>query len=100
MIRDIIKMGHPHLMCPAVRVEPHEFNTPELETMIQDMIDTLKDSQGVGIAANQIDITKRIVIIGFEDNSRYPDEKPIPTTALINPTFIPLADEIAEGWEG
>lgn len=100
MIRNVIKMGHPHLMQPAARVEADEFNTPELEAMIQDMIDTLKDSKGVGIAANQVDITKRIVVIGFEDNSRYPDEKPIPITALINPMFTPISDEMAEGWEG
>lgn len=100
MIRNVIKMGHPHLMRPAARVEPHDFNTPELENMIQDMIDTLKDSKGVGIAANQVNITKRIIIIGFEDNSRYPDEKPIPITALINPILTPLSDEMIEGWEG
>ena len=100
MIRSVIKMGHPHLMQPAARVEQNEFNTPKLKSMIQDMIDTLKDSKGVGIAANQVDITKRIVIIGFEDNARYPDEKPIPIKALINPVFTPLSDEMTEGWEG
>ena len=100
MIRNVIKMGHPSLMTPTTLVQQHEFKTPELTAAIQDMTDTLKHSKGVGIAANQVNITKRIMIIGFNDNSRYPNEKPLPITALINPHFIPLTSEMNEGWEG
>ncbi|MCF6766148.1 peptide deformylase [Thiotrichales bacterium 19S3-7] len=68
--------------------------------IINKLIITMKESKGVGIAAPQIGILKRIIIFGFGDNSRYPNEEIIPITPLINPEFKPLSDETEIGIEG
>ena len=60
----------------------------------------MQAEDGVGIAAPQIGVSLQVVIFGFEQNPRYPDEDGVPQTILINPEIIPLGEEIAEGWEG
>jgi peptide deformylase len=60
----------------------------------------MKQEGGVGIAAPQIGVNKRMVIFGFESSARYPNEKPVPFTVLINPVIEYLSDETADGWEG
>lgn len=97
-IKTLLKMGDPKLFEVSEPVE--KFNNPELNELIQDMLDTKEASGGVGIAAPQIGINKRIMIFGFEGSVRYPNEKPVPLTILINPEIFPLTDEKIEGWEG
>lgn len=97
-VRQVLKMGNPalYLTCEAVQ----EFNTPELTSIITDMFETMADYNGVGLAAPQIGINKRIVIFGLEANTRYPDVEPVPETILINPVISPVGDEQDEAWEG
>jgi len=91
-------MGHPLLLEPAQDVE--EFNTPELDALIQDMFDTMEAANGAGLAANQIGVLQRVVIFGFEDNPRYPNRPPVPLTVLINPVIEPIGDDRESDWEG
>ena len=91
-------MGDSRLWQQAKPVE--SFNTPELHELISDMQDTMHHLDGAGLAAPQIGVGLRLVIFGFEGNSRYPDAGSIPYTVLINPELTPLSDEIEEGWEG
>ncbi|MFQ6022878.1 MAG: peptide deformylase [Acidiferrobacterales bacterium] len=97
-IRRVLKMGDPLLYRKAGPVE--QLNTPELDTLIADMFDTMEALNGAGLAAPQIGVLKRVVIFGFEANPRYPDAEPVPTTVLINPVIEPMGDETEEGWEG
>lgn len=97
-IRPILRLGDPRLFQTANKV--CEFNTPELKNLIEDMFDTMKAEEGVGLAAPQIGIGLRIVIFGFESNPRYPDTNPVPKTILINPEITPLNNEKEDGWEG
>jgi len=55
---------------------------------------------GVGLAAPQIGIDLQLVIFGFEQIERYPDAPPVPRTILLNPTIMPLSEDMEEGWEG
>jgi peptide deformylase len=55
---------------------------------------------GAGLAAPQIGVGLRVVIFGFEENPRYPEEDAVPFTVLINPRLTPLTDAQDEGWEG
>lgn len=96
--RAIVKMGNAQLATPSLPVT--EFATPALRTLIADLEDTMKVKGGVGIAAPQVGVNRRIVIFGFEKSERYPDAKPIPFTVLINPVITPLSEEMEEGWEG
>lgn len=97
-IREILKMGHPTLLEVAKPVE--KFNTPELDSIIEDMIDTMKENDGAGLAAPQIGLGMQLVIFGFDSNERYPEADQVPFTVLINPEITPIGDEEEDGWEG
>lgn len=98
MIRDILKMGDPRLLRVARPVE--DLADPGLATIIADLYETMHAAKGVGLAAPQVGIDLRLLIFGFETNARYPDEKPVPVTTLINPWLEILSDETEDGWEG
>lgn len=97
-VREILKMGDPRLLRVAEPVR--EFGTPEMETLIADMFDTMHAANGAGLAAPQIGVNLQLVIYGFKDNQRYPDAPPVPETVLINPVLTPLSDEVDEQFEG
>ena len=97
-IREILKMGHPTLLEVAKPVE--KFNTPELDSIIEDMIDTMRENDGAGLAAPQIGLGMQLVIFGFDSNERYPEADQVPFTVLINPVITPIGDEEEDGWEG
>jgi len=98
MIRDVLRMGDSRLLRVAQAVQT--FKTSELETLIADMLDTMRHLDGVGLAAPQIGVDLRLVIFGFEASERYPDAPAVPFTVLINPVLEPLSPEEEEGWEG
>jgi len=99
-VRSILKMGEPLLLQEAALVPVEKISSPEIQNIIQDMLDTMKAANGAGLAAPQIGIPLQIVVFGFESNSRYPNEAPIPQTILINPTITPLENTQEDGWEG
>ena len=98
MIRDVLRMGDPRLLQPSEPVA--RFGTRELETLLQDMRDTMAAHNGAGLAAPQIGVPLRVVIFGVEFNPRYPDAEPVPYTELVNPVLAPVGDEQEDGWEG
>jgi peptide deformylase len=98
MIRDVLRMGDPRLWQKSVPVS--QFNTKELNELLQDMRDTMGHLNGAGLAAPQIAVPLRVVIFGVTSNPRYPDIEPVPDTVLINPLLSPISDEVEEGWEG
>jgi peptide deformylase len=91
-------MGDPRLL--AVSEEVAAFGTQELAGLLADMRDTMLHLNGAGLAAPQIGVNLRVVIFGVEANPRYPDAEGVPYTVLINPTLMPLSEEIEDGWEG
>jgi peptide deformylase len=97
-VRTVLRMGNPVLAQRAAEVQ--QFDTPELQSLLQDMRDTMAALNGAGLAAPQIGVSLRVVIFGFEGNERYPDAPPVPYTELINPVLTPLSDDVEEGWEG
>lgn len=97
-VKETLKMGHPLLLQVAETVT--DFNTPELDGLIEDMYDTMAALNGAGLAAPQIGVSKRVVIFWVESNPRYPDIEAVPNTVLINPSIEVLTDEKEAGWEG
>jgi peptide deformylase len=97
-IRPVLKMGDPRLLVPAEPVR--EFGTVALETLVQDMHDTMTALDGAGLAAPQIGVGLQVVIFGLQRNPRYPDAGEVPYTVLVNPVLTPLHPEMEEGWEG
>lgn len=97
-IKSVVKMGNQKLATPSIPVT--DFSDVALQGIVSDMLDTMQDKGGVGIAAPQIGHNLRIIMFGFESNERYPNEKPVPFTTLINPVIEILSDELIDGWEG
>jgi peptide deformylase len=94
----IIKMGNKQLSTPSESISA--FKTPELKELLENMSDTLQEKAGVGIAAPQIGVNKRVIMFGFNYNARYPNEEPVAHTVLINPGFEILDHNLVDGWEG
>ena len=97
-VRPVLRMGDPRLLRVSRRVE--SFDAPELQTLIEDMQDTMRALNGAGLAAPQLGVDLQVVIFGLESNPRYPDAEPVPQTVLINPELTPVGEEMEEGWEG
>jgi peptide deformylase len=96
----IAKMGNPVLRSRAVEVgEP---TAPWVRTLVEDMLETMEDAGGTGIAAPQVHAPHRIVVfrVAGERASDLPGDGDQPLTVLINPVIEPVGDEIALGWEG
>src|SRR5438045_698968 len=78
MIREIVTIGHPVLREPTRPVTAEELAGPEMQQLIDDLIDTMRHANGAGIAANQIGEGVRITVIEVEHNPRYPYKPRIP----------------------
>lgn len=91
-------MGDPRLLQTSAEV--NSFGTHELDSLIQDLRDTMAYQNGAGLAAPQIGVPLRVVIFGVTNNPRYPHAEAVPETVLINPRLTPLADDLEDGWEG
>ena len=89
MIREVLRMGDPRLLQKALPVE--SFKSAELDSLLQDMRDTMAHLNGAGLAAPQIGVGLRVVIFGVSANPRYPGVEPIALTTLVNPrlTAVP-----------
>ena len=98
MIREVLRMGDPRLWQASRAVE--RFGTPELETLLRDLRDTMAAKNGAGLAAPQIGVPLQVVVFGVESSPRYPDAEAVPYTELVNPVLTPLSDDMEEGWEG
>ena len=96
----IAHLGHPILRQVAEPVSPEAIRSPEIQRLIQDMLETMADADGAGLAAPQVHVSKRVVIYGVEENPRYPDAESVPLTVLVNPRITPIGTEQDEDWEG
>jgi peptide deformylase len=88
-IRRIAQMGEPVLRRVARELSPEELRSPAVRSLIQDMIETLRDADGAGLAAPQVYESVQLVVIEVRDNPRYPGVEPIPLTVLANPKLTP-----------
>ena len=98
---EIIRLGHPTLRQKAEPVTANELLTDDTQNLIDDMIETMRAANGVGLAATQVNVMKRIFVMEIKSsNPRYPDHEELPATAIINPEIISLSEETHEDWEG
>jgi peptide deformylase len=99
-LRKIAQLGEPILRRTADPVAPEQIGTPAFERLIDDMVDTMRDANGAGLAAPQIHESLQLCVIELRDNPRYPGQPAIPLTVLINPVLEPLVphpDQPAQG---
>lgn len=89
-IRKIAQMGEPVLRRKADPILPAEIGSPFIQTLIDDMIETMHDADGAGLAAPQVYQSLQLCVIEVDQNPRYPQFEPIPLTVLINPVLTPV----------
>ena len=99
-ILQVARIGNPVLRRAAEDLSRDQVVSAAVQKLIEDMIETMKEYDGVGLAAVQIHESKQIAVLEVEDNPRYPRKPRVPLSVLINPKITPLSEEIEEDWEG
>jgi peptide deformylase len=89
-ILKIAQLGEPVLRMRARHVEPEELQTPRMQSLIDDMIETMHDADGAGIAAPQVYESLRLCLMEVGNNPRYPTLASLPLMVLVNPVVTPL----------
>ncbi len=100
-IRPILRMGHPLLRQSSRELTPAEIGSDMVNTLIQDLVETMHAASGLGIAAPQVGELVQLSVIEFTgDNSRYPNMGDQKRTVFINPRLQVLEAEVQGFWEG
>lgn len=99
-LRKIAQIGHPVLRQVARPVTREELAAPAMQAFIDDLIATMHDADGAGLAAIQVYEPVQICAIEVRNNPRYPYKPPIPLTILVNPVLTPVGDERFDNNEG
>ena len=100
MILKVARMGHPILRQVAEPVPPDQITSPEIQEFVDDLIETMYEYDGAGLAAPQVHVSRQIVVMEVAQNPRYPHAPAIPLTVYINPEITPLTEDMDEDWEG
>ena len=97
----IVRLGHPALRRTSVDVSPDELATSDFQSFLDDLADTCKANNGAGIAAPQVGVNKRVIVVNVRpDNPRYPGRPEFPLTIVINPLVETTSDVQIDDWEG
>src|ERR1051325_12221853 len=99
-ILKVAQMGNPVLRERAREVAPGELGTPEFLRFADDLVETMREYEGVGLAAPQVHRSLRVFAVEAYRNARYPDAPEIPLRVIVNPVVTPLTAETIEWWEG
>jgi peptide deformylase len=95
----VTQMGHPVLRQQAEPVPPQQVDDPQFQRFIDDMLETMVDYEGIGLAAPQVFQPWRLIVLGIPTA---PGEEPgpVPLTVLINPEWVFQSEEQVDSWEG
>jgi peptide deformylase len=100
-VREVVPIGDPVLRRRARELRVEEIASPEVQRLIDDLIETKRAADGAGLAAPQVGEPVRIAVAEVEGvNPRYPYKPPIPLTVIVNPVIEPIGDAselISEG---
>jgi peptide deformylase len=99
-ILKVARLGHPVLRQKAEPIPVDQIRSAGVQRLIDDMVETMREYDGAGLAANQVHTLRQVAVIEVETNPRYPDAPAIPLTVVINPVVTLLGDEREDGWEG
>ena len=107
-ILKVARMGHPVLRARAKAVDPGDIKSPRFQQLIDDMFETMREYQGVGLAAPQVHVSLRLFVAGFspepgldpDEDEEDRDQERVPLMALINPEITKVGSAADEDWEG
>ena len=95
-ILKVARMGHPVLRQVAAPIDPKDITGPEVQRLIRDMLETMLEYNGVGLAAPQVHVPRRLVLCGGGEG----EDGRLTMRVLINPEIKPASRQIEEDWEG
>ena len=93
----IVRLGHPSLRTPAPPVPAGRLAEPEIQSLIDDMVETMREAHGVGLAAPQVGMELQIFVYEMTGGERGAE---IPLTVVVNPMLTPLSRDLVYDWEG
>ncbi|MEP1445952.1 MAG: peptide deformylase [Paraglaciecola sp.] len=96
----IAQVGEEILRTPALQVKQDEFASESLNTFIDELLGTMLEANGIGIAAPQVFDPRAIMIIASRANARYPDAPEMQPLVMINPSIKQVSDNQVWEWEG
>ena len=102
-ILKVARLGHPVLRAKASPVPAAEIGSARVQTLIDDMFDTMSEYQGIGLAAPQVHESLRVFVAGVrraEVVTPMTDDVEMPFVALINPEIVPVGEDVESNWEG
>ena len=100
-ILKVAHMGHPILREKARELTKKEILSDKVQNLIDDMIETMREYNGIGLAAPQVHESIQLCVVEIDsENPRYPDQEIFPVKVVINPVIKPVGKETSEMWEG
>jgi peptide deformylase len=100
MILKVARLGHPAIRTPARAVDPAMIQSPEFQRLLDDMVDTMREYSGVGLAAPQVHLSFQLAVLEVSHHPRYPGMPEVALTYLINPQVTVLDQATIDDWEG
>ncbi|HVR71520.1 MAG TPA: peptide deformylase [Vicinamibacteria bacterium] len=99
MILKVARLGHPAIRATAREVPAEKVSSPELQRLLDDMVETMHEYDGVGLAGPQVHVGLRVAVLEVPGSDQRARE-PVPLMAIVNPRLAPIGDEMVPGWEG
>jgi peptide deformylase len=95
----VARIGHPAIRTLARPLAPEEIASSALQKLIDDMVDTMRDYDGVGLAAPQVHLDLQLAVIEVPGRDGRTEDT-VPLTVLVNPRVTRVGDATVDGWEG
>ena len=99
-ILKVARMGHPVLRSRAQAIPTSEIKSAAVQRLIDDMMDTMVEYHGIGLAAPQVHEGLRLFVAVLEPGDGSDKDEPAEPIAIINPEIAVIGDELVEDWEG
>jgi peptide deformylase len=100
MILKVARLGHPAIRSVAQPIDPATIKTAEFQKLLDDMVDTMHEYNGVGLAAPQVHLSLQVAVLEVQHHPRYPEMPSVPLTFIINPRVTVLDATAVEDSEG
>jgi peptide deformylase len=100
MILKVARLGYPVLRSAAIPVAVEQIPTPEFQKLLDDMVETMYEYSGVGLAGPQVHLGVQVAVLEMKSHPRHPELEPVPLTYLINPELTVLDGATTDDWEG
>jgi peptide deformylase len=99
MILKVARIGHPVVRHAARALTPAEIASSAFQQLVDDMVETMHEYEGVGLAGPQVHVALRVAVLEVPASDERAREA-VPLTVLVNPVVTPLGDDREQAWEG